>query len=319
MLFFSVRLSPRNFSEATGSPLERTTSPLAKILRSIEINSRVQKNNRDGIRIATPFLKWAGGKSQLLSTFAPMFPQDFGRYFEPFLGGGAVFFHLRSQHPNLSAVLSDSNQELINCYLSVQESVDELIFSLKRHRNDRHHFYRVRAEDVSRLTETERAARMIFLNKTCFNGLYRVNRKGQFNVPFGKYSNPKIVDERNLMAAAAALKNARIICAPFEAVLARASRGDFVYMDPPYQPLSTTSSFTGYTRNSFGESDQIRLAETFKSLTRRGCLVMLSNSDTPFTRSLYEGFRLETVRATRAINSKAERRGRINELVVLNY
>lgn len=264
-------------------------------------------------------MKWAGGKSQLLSTFGRYFPKSFNRYFEPFLGGGAVFFHLVARNPGLDAVVSDSNNELINCYKMIQTNLDELVSELKRHRNDKHYFYKVRAMDISGMSECERAARMIFLNKTCFNGLYRVNRKGQFNVPFGKYTNPRIVDERNLIAVRSALANARIVCAPFDVVLTKAARGDFVYLDPPYQPLSSTSSFTGYTRHSFGEEDQKRLTRTFDALTRRGCLVMLSNSDTDFVRDLYSSYRTETVKATRAINSRADRRGRINELLILNY
>ena len=276
-------------------------------------------NERAIYPVASPIVKWAGGKTQLLKHYTRLFPAEFNRYFEPFLGGGAVFFHMVAKNPNLRAVLSDSNVELINCYNMVKNELPAVIRQLKKHRNDKHHFYKVRAMDVSGLTPAERAARLIFLNKTCFNGLYRVNRNGQFNVPFGRYNNPKICDEVNLRAAERALCNAKIITANFEAVSAQAKEGDFVYLDPPYQPLSTTSSFTSYTRNSFSSEDQERLAQLFQKLTDKGCYAMLSNSDTPFIRELYSGFQIETVYANRAINSKAEKRGRVAEVAILNY
>lgn len=269
--------------------------------------------------VASPIVKWAGGKTQLLKHYSRLFPAEFNRYYEPFLGGGAVFFHLVAKSPNLRATLSDQNVELINCYNMIKNELPSVIRYLKKHKNDSDHFYKVRAQDVDDLSPAERAARLIFLNKTCFNGLYRVNRKGQFNVPFGRYENPKICDEVNLRAAERALCNAKINTANFEAVASLAKKGDFVYLDPPYQPLSTTSSFTGYTRNSFGEADQIRLANMFKKLTDKGCYAMLSNSDTPFIRELYEDFNIETVYANRAINSKADKRGRVAEVAILNY
>ncbi len=269
--------------------------------------------------VASPIVKWAGGKTQLLKHYSRLFPAEFNRYYEPFLGGGAVFFHLVAKNPNLRATLSDQNVELINCYNMIKNELPSVIRYLKKHKNDSEHFYKVRAQDVDDLSPAERAARLIFLNKTCFNGLYRVNRKGQFNVPFGRYENPKICDEVNLRAAERALCNAKINTANFEAVASLAKKGDFVYLDPPYQPLSTTSSFTGYTRNSFGEADQIRLANMFKKLTDKGCYAMLSNSDTPFIRELYEDFNIETVYANRAINSKADKRGRVAEVAILNY
>jgi len=255
----------------------------------------------------------------LIKHYTPLFPAEFNRYFEPFLGGGAVFFHMVAKNPNLRAVLSDSNVELINCYNMVKNDLGSVIRLLKKHRNDKHHFYAVRALDVSQLSPAERAARLIFLNKTCFNGLYRVNRKGQFNVPFGRYTNPKICDEVNLRAAERALCNTKIVTANFEAVAAQAKQGDFVYLDPPYQPLNATSNFTSYTRNSFGVSDQERLANLFKKLTDKGCYAMLSNSDTPLIRELYSEFRIETVYANRAINSKGDKRGRVAEVSIINY
>jgi DNA adenine methylase len=269
--------------------------------------------------LPTPFLKWAGGKSRLLSTFANYFPRQFDgqrhRYFEPFIGGGAVFFHLLPER----AVISDLNPELINCYQVVRDDVDRLVARLRRHKNDQDHYYRVRAQDTAKLTPVERAARLIFLNKTCFNGLYRVNSKGQFNVPFGRYENPKICDATNLHAVSTALAKVDITCNHFEAVLERARKGDFIYLDPPYQPISATANFTGYTATSFGNEDQTRLSEVVRTLSRRGCLIMLSNSNSDLVRELYDGFRIETVYTSRAINCRPDKRGRIAELLVMNY
>jgi DNA adenine methylase len=264
-------------------------------------------------------LKWAGGKSQLLKTFDQYFPQNFNRYFEPFLGGGAVFFHLVAKNPKLQAFLCDSNRELINCYQSVRDDVDMLIELLGKHRNDKHYFYKVRSQDTKELSRVERASRMIYLNKTCFNGLYRVNSKGQFNVPFGRYKNPKIVDRPNLIAVSRVLGKVELTCQTFDKIADRALPGDFVYLDPPYQPISATSNFTGYTKSAFSLEDQERLSKLFRRLSARGCHLMLSNSDSPQIRELYKGFNIETVTATRAINSNAQKRGRINELLILNY
>lgn len=284
----------------------------SKIPKSLKAPFRATPN-------AVPFLKWAGGKSQLLNRFNHLFPKQFNRYFEPFLGGGAVFFRLAAAYTNLQAVLSDANAELINCYRMVAEDLDTVMELLSKHRNDKHYFYKIRAVDVSKMSPAARAARLIYLNKTCFNGLYRVNSKGQFNVPFGRYKNPRILDASNLGAARRALAHTDVICAPFEHVLMRARQGDFVYFDPPYHPLSITASFTGYTKGSFNFDDQKKLAEVFRALSKRGCYLMLSNSDTMEIRELYKDFRLETVLATRAINCVAEKRGRISELLVLNY
>jgi DNA adenine methylase len=250
-----------------------------------------------------------------LATIERRLPKHFNRYFEPFLGGGAVFFRLLPER----ALLSDINEELINCYRVVRDDVESLVEELRRHRNDRHHFYRIRAQNVATLSDVQRAARLIFLNKTCFNGLYRVNSKGQFNVPFGRYKNPRICDAANLLAVSRVLCSASMVCAPFEVALIEAGKGDFVYLDPPYQPISATSKFTGYTRGAFGYEDQVRLAATFKDLHKRGCLLMLSNSDSPVVRDLYADFQAEVVHATRAINCKADRRGRIRELLIVNY
>lgn len=270
------------------------------------------------IQRATPFLKWAGGKSQLITTYDGFFPKTFNRYFEPFTGGGAIFFHLKNQRKDFKACLSDLNDELINCYTVIRDDVDSLIDHLKIHRNDEEYFYELRSVEAKTLTKTERAARLIYLNKTCFNGLYRVNSKGQFNVPFGSYKNPRICHEANLQAVSKALSNVELHYRPFDQVLKYAKKGDLVYFDPPYHPLSSTASFTSYTKNSFSAEDQERLAEVFGILDKRGCHVMLSNSDCQFIRSLYKEFRVETVSAIRAINCKSAGRGKITEVLVLN-
>ncbi|MBX9878138.1 MAG: DNA adenine methylase [Candidatus Obscuribacterales bacterium] len=268
-----------------------------------------------GKTIARPFLKWAGGKSQLLASYEQYFPKAFNSYFEPFIGGGAVFFHLQPG----KATISDLNPELTNCYQVIRDDVESVIRALHKHTNNYDHYYKVRDLNPDKLTAAQRAARMIFLNRTCFNGLYRVNSSGKFNVPFGKYKNPRICDADNLRATSKLLKQVNVICAPFETALKTAKKGDFIYLDPPYQPVSTTAYFTSYTKGSFREEDQERLAEVFTKLSKRGCLLMLSNSDNDFIRDLYSDFRQETVLANRAINCKGNRRGPVKELLVLNY
>ncbi|MEK7326433.1 MAG: DNA adenine methylase [Chloroflexota bacterium] len=269
-----------------------------------------------------PFLKWAGGKSRLLGQFAGLYPCQFAGYHEPFVGSAAVYFHLCGLRAPVKRVrLTDSNAELVNCYTVVRDDVDSLIDSLAKHKRQHspEHYYEVRAQSLDALSEVERAARLIYLNKTCYNGLYRVNRRGQFNVPMGSYKNPGIFDPDELRQASRALQNAEIEVAPFAAAARRARKGDFVYFDPPYHPLSSTANFTSYTESAFGEQEQGELAQAFRELDRKGCKVMLSNSWTPFIRNLYKGYRLVEVKAARAINSKAEKRGKVSELVVLNY
>lgn len=266
---------------------------------------------------AKPFIKWAGGKSQLLPTISKYLPkkEQIGRYFEPFLGGAALFFHL--QHPN--SFLSDSNAELVELYKVVQENVEELIRALKVHKNEHDYFYKIRSQFPSDLSPIQRAARFMYLNKTCFNGLYRVNSNGQFNVPFGKYKNPLISNPEGLRAASLALKNTKILNHSFESILSRAKTTDFIYFDPPYDPLTKTSSFTSYTVDKFGEEEQTRLANVYKELTDRGCMAMLSNSDTPLIRELYKDFDIKEIQASRAINSNPNGRGKITELLIINY
>ncbi|MFZ5644642.1 MAG: DNA adenine methylase [Bacillota bacterium] len=264
-----------------------------------------------------PVIKWAGGKRQLLSRYREYFPAKYSAYHEPFLGGGAVFFDLA---PPVS-FLSDFNEELINMYSIIQNKVDQLIEDLARHRNEEDYYYSVRAADTKRLSDVERASRLIYLNKTCFNGLYRVNKKGEFNVPFGKYKHPNFLDPDLLMAASRALQGARIFRGDFEVVLENAQTGDFIYFDPPYFPVSRTANFTDFTDRSFGPKEQERLAGTFHKLAQRGCLVMLSNSDTPFIRDLYDGYRrgIISLTANRSINSKGDRRGPVGELLICSW
>lgn len=266
----------------------------------------------------TPFLKWAGGKGQLLDQMASYFPREFKKYFEQFLGGGAVFFRLLPDR----AVLSDSNPDLIQVYETVRDNPDGLMSALDTFRArpvSEDYFYKVRKQNPRDLTVLARAARMVFLNKTCFNGLYRVNSNGEFNVPFGRYKNPTLYVKENIRAASAALKGAELRVADFRDACKQPRRGDFVYLDPPYHPLTKTSAFTDYTRDGFGEQDQRDLAESFRKLDERGCKVMLSNSATPLLRELYREFESVTLKAKRAINCKGTGRGAIDELLVMNY
>ncbi|MBI4336639.1 MAG: DNA adenine methylase [Chloroflexi bacterium] len=262
-----------------------------------------------------PFVKWAGGKAQLIQQYEPLVPPSFGSYFEPFLGGGAVFLRLLPTH----AVLSDINPELINAYLMVRDSVEPLIESLRRHRNEEQYYHTVRSQAPDKLSPIERASRFIYLNKTCYNGLYRVNRQGQFNVPFGRYEKSTICDAPNLRAMSLALRRATILLDDFEVATERASALDFVYLDPPYKPMTKTACFTGYSKGGFDDGQQERLMRVFCELHRRGCFVMLSNSDTPLIRWLYRDFDLVEVRAKRAINCNGDGRGTISELVIRNY
>lgn len=264
---------------------------------------------------ARPVLKWAGGKTQLLPQILARLPERIETYFEPFLGGAAVFFALAARDRFQRAVLSDRNPELVSVYRALQEDVEGVIRALSRMRHSETEYYRVRAASPRGLVQ--RAARIIYLNKTGYNGLYRVNRSGQFNVPFGSYKNPTICDAENLRAAARALQRVEVVEADFEEVCRRAGAGDAVYLDPPYVPLSKTASFTAYDRHPFGPSEHERLARVFAELGRRGVHALLSNSNTPETRALYSGFRAQKVKVARPINSRPNARGPIDELLVV--
>jgi len=280
-----------------------------------------KRERADGRAKPRPFLKWAGGKTQLIPQLVPKRPASFGAYHEPFVGGGALFFalHRAGLLEGKQVVLSDVNDELIDTYTAIRNQVARVIDLLKEHqdKHDKDYYYEIR--DLKLTHKAERAARMIYLNKTGFNGLYRVNRKGQFNVPLGRYVNPTICDEENLRAASRALRQAEIETTPFDAVLKRARRGDFVYFDPPYVPVSDTANFVGYAKDGFGRADQKSLAQLFRELKRRGVHVMLSNSDTPEVEKLYKGLRQDRVLARRQVNSRKDRRGPVGELVVLGY
>lgn len=272
-----------------------------------------------------PFVKWVGGKRQLLKQFKKMdlyppfgFNANKNTYFEPFVGGGAVFFDLLPK----KAFLSDLNSDLVLTYNVIKNDIEALIKSLKKHEYEKDYFLKVRAKNPKELSDLEIASRFIFLNRTCFNGMYRVNSSGQFNVPFGKYTNPLICDEDNLRKVSKALENVEIKHQDYKAVLKKAKKGDFIYFDPPYYPISKTASFTSYTNESFLDKEQIELRDTFLELHKRGCFVMLSNSDTPFINKIYKGFKgvkINKVEAGRSINSNASGRGKITEVLITNY
>ncbi|MBG1245563.1 DNA adenine methylase [Nostoc sp. NZL] len=263
-----------------------------------------------------PFLKWAGGKSRLIQQYIPYFPKSYKNYYEPFLGGGAVFFYLQPT----AAILTDINAELINTYCCVRDHIEELISILKEHKNrhDKDYYYSVRNNSSG--TDIEKAARLIYLNKTCFNGLYRVNSQGKFNVPLGRYENPNICSEVLLRTASEALSTSKIKQTDFVDVLSYAtSSDDFIYFDPPYYPVSETSYFTAYSSDRFAEEQQVQLKDVFEKLAERGVKVMLSNSDCEFIRNLYSSFDIHTISASRAINSNAKKRGKITEVLVTSY
>ncbi|NEQ99520.1 MAG: DNA adenine methylase [Cyanothece sp. SIO2G6] len=278
--------------------------------------------NPPPISPARPFLKWAGGKGRVLPQYQPYFPEfsTFSKYYEPFLGGGAVFFYLQATNALSSAYLTDINEELVNVYRCIRDEVEAVVQQLEQHRDnhDRDYYYHIRAIIPS--TPVQRAARLLYLNKTCFNGLYRENSQGRFNVPLGRYKKPNICPTAVLQAAARSLQSVHLSVSPFDRVLEQAHTSqDFVYFDPPYHPISPTSNFTGYSRYSFQAEDQIRLRDTFAMLASRGVKVMLSNSDCPFIQELYQDFQIHTISATRAINSKASKRGKITEVLVTSY
>jgi DNA adenine methylase len=263
-----------------------------------------------------PFLKWVGGKSQLIQQYTHYFPQGFKTYYEPFLGGGAIFFHLLPRQ----AVLTDVNPALVNVYRCVRDEVETLIKLLEQYQrqHSEDYYYQIRSTPGS--SDVEQAARLIYLNKTCFNGLYRENSKGEFNVPLGRYKNPRVCHPDLLRTTSIALKNIELAVRSFETVLDRAHTAqDFVYFDPPYYPLSATSNFTAYSRSTFNQQDHVRLRDTFVELAQRGVKVMLSNSDCGFVRDLYEGFPIHTIAASRAINCNATKRGKITEVLITSY
>ena len=270
----------------------------------------------------SPFIKWVGGKGRLMGQLEPLMPPGVERmrHVEPFVGGGAMFFARQPER----AVLSDINPDLVRVYQSIRDDVQGVITALAPlaaagNEPDTYYAVRERYNAGEGRAKPLRAAMFIYLNKTCFNGLHRVNQRGQFNVPAGRYKNPTILDHAGLRAASRALAGADIRVAGFEELLGTARPGDFVYFDPPYEPVSTTASFTGYARDGFSQEDQTRLRDVFRELHRRGAKLMLSNSDVPFIRELYRDFHISTIEAARAINSNGAGRGKISEVVVRNY
>lgn len=279
------------------------------------------KNNKN--KLIAPFLKWVGGKRQLLPKIIEYLPKNMRelRYFEPFIGGGAVLFHLQPEN----AVINDFNEELINVYNVVKDNLDDLIIDLKKHKNTSEYFYQIRGLDRTdeflSLSEVQRASRIIYLNKTCFNGLYRVNNAGEFNAPFGRYKNPNIVNEPTLKAVNKFLNknNISINNGDYSDVLETADENSFIYLDPPYHPISENSNFTGYVQGGWDMFDQIRLREVCDILNEKGAKFLLSNSSSPFIKDQYEKYKITTVKAIRAINSNGSDRGEIDEVLIRNY
>lgn len=273
---------------------------------------------------ARPFLKWVGGKNQLLSSFRAYYPKEYGKYFEPFLGGGAVFYDLQPSQ----AVLNDINTSLIGAYRDIKSQPESVIKELKKlnkkysllSQNEKKEFYyEIRTAFNKSSTSLRRTAYLIFLNKTCYNGMYRENSSGKFNVPFGTYKKPTILDEENILAVSNLLRKATLLSGSFKEAVKSAKKGDFVYFDPPYYPATKTANFTGYNSNGFLEKEQGELRDLFIELDKKGCFVMLSNSYGDYISKLYKGYHQQIVTANRAINSKGAGRGKVKEYLILNY
>lgn len=273
-------------------------------------------------QLVMPVVKWVGGKRQLLSEITPLLPKRISTYCEPFLGGGAVLFSLQPS----KAIVNDVNTDLITVYEVIRDNIDELINSLKKHQNTSEYFYMIRdidrdKEQYRNLSKIEKASRLLYLNKTCFNGLFRVNSSGEFNSPFGHYKNPNIVNEPILRAVNRYFNSNSInfYSEDFSVTLNRLKKGSFVYLDPPYDPISDTANFTGYNKGGFDKNEQIRLKQCCDDLNRRGIKFMLSNSATNFIKNLYQDYNISIVKAKRAINANGAKRGAIDEVLVRNY
>lgn len=266
-----------------------------------------------------PIVKWVGGKRQLMFELLKNMPENYNRYFEPFIGGGALFFELQPDN----AYISDLNEELINLYKVVRDNVEELITDLQKHDISKEYFIEIRnidrTEEYKNWSNVKKASRFIYLNRTCFNGMYRVNSKGEFNVPFGRYKNPRILDENNLINCSNLLQRTEIRHADFSEILKKVKKGDFVYFDPPYVPLSETSSFTSYTKDGFDLDMHFKLRDVCDELDSMGIKFLLSNSDTKLVNELYENYNIKKVFASRQINANADGRGKITEVLVRNY
>lgn len=274
-------------------------------------------------KLVVPFLKWVGGKRQLIPEIKKILPKGILNctYYEPFIGGGALFFELQPKR----AIINDYNEELINVYKVIRDHPNELIEELKKHKNTPEYFYEIRALDRQplfyNLNDIERASRIIYLNKTCYNGLYRVNSAGEFNSPFGKYKNPNIINEPVIRAVSKYLNSAniKIFNKDYQEILKDIPGNSFVYLDPPYHPISKSSNFTGYIQGGWNEKDQIRLRNVCDDLTKRGIRFLLSNSASDFIREIYSDYNINIVQANRAINSDSSKRGQINEFLINNY
>lgn len=268
-----------------------------------------------------PFVKWAGGKRQILDNIKDYIPDKFSSYYEPFVGGGAVLFELQPD----KAVINDANKHIINVYRVIKNNIEALIEDLKRHKNEENYYYQIRELDrkevFQEMSAVEKASRILYLNKTCYNGLFRVNSSGEFNVPFGRYKNPEIVNEDVLRAVHDYLNNnnVRILSTDFEEAMKGMRKEAFVYFDPPYHPISDSSYFTGYTLDGFDKEDQIRLKNLCDDLDKRNCRFLLSNSGAEFIQNLYSDYKIEIIKAKRSINSNANKRGEIEEILVRNY
>lgn len=272
-------------------------------------------------KLIAPFLKWVGGKRQLMPAIKELIPKNYTNYYEPFIGGGAVLFDLQPKN----AVINDFNEELINVYQTIKENPEELISDLKTHRNESDYFYDLRALDrednFENLSNIKKASRVIYLNKTCYNGLYRVNNSGEFNSPFGRYKNPNIVNETTIRAVSKYLNTNKItiLNGDFEEALKGIKKGSFVYFDPPYHPVSASSNFTGYVQGGFDMYEQVRLRDLCNKLNEKEINFLLSNSATQFIEDLYKDYKISYVKANRSINSNAKKRGEIDEVLIRNY
>jgi DNA adenine methylase len=276
---------------------------------------------KDKNKLVAPFLKWVGGKRQIMPTIVEHLPKNIKSYVEPFIGGGAVLFHLQPR----KAIINDFNSELVNVYSVIKNNLEELILDLQKHKNDSEYFYDIRGLDrqlnFKNLTDVERASRIIYLNKTCFNGLYRVNNSGEFNSPFGRYKNPNIVNDPTLRAVNHYLNSNDIQLrnTDYGEILQEADKNSFVYLDPPYHPVSESSNFTGYVQGGWNQDDQTRLREACDELNKRGIKFLQSNSSTDFIKEQYRNYRIHIIKANRAINSDGEKRGEVEEVLIKNY
>lgn len=274
-------------------------------------------------KLVAPFLKWVGGKRQLIPEIKKILPKGVVShpYYEPFIGGGALFFDLQPK----CAIINDCNEELINVYKVIRDNPDELIEDLRKHKNTAEYFYEIRSMDrqpfFCNLSKIERASRIIYLNKTCYNGLYRVNNAGEFNSPFGKYKNPNIINEPVIKAVSKYLKSAKvqIFNADYQEILKDIPTNSFVYLDPPYHPISESSNFTGYVQGGWNEKDQLRLRDVCNILNSKGIKFLLSNSASEFIKEIYSNYTIHTVQASRAVNSDSSKRGQVNEFLIKNY